>query len=111
MMLQRSLCRLRAGLLDFGHLGGKHSAAARRRCIFCNTATLSVNFHVLCRCSVWQNLTQLVWQFSTIALPETMGEQVVHILSASPEDGHYGAVLALAGSLDRDEGKYWESVS
>ena len=44
-------------------------------------------------------------------MTEAMLEQVVHILRASPGDGHFGAVLALAGSLDRDEGKYWESVS
>ena len=35
-----------------------------------STTTLSVNFHVLCRCSVWQHLTQLVWQFSHVLVPK-----------------------------------------
>ena len=108
MMLQRSLCRLRAGLLDMGHLDRGRSSASRRRCIFCDMPTLSITFHVLCRCEVWSGLRQAIWQLSPVAMPSTMQGQVVHILSASPADAHYCAVLALAGSLDRDEWQFWE---
>ena len=108
MMLQRSLSRLRAGLLDFGHLDRRHSAASRRRCIFCNTATLSVNYHVLCKCSVWMEFRQLIWQMSRVAVPATMQHQVEHIMVASPYEEYYGAVLAFAGSLDSAESKFWE---
>ena len=107
MMLQRSLCRLRAGLLDCGHMDRRRSAASRRRCIFCDAATLSINYHVLCKCSAWADLRHQIWQKSQEEVPALMYDQVIHILGASPDDGHYCAVLALAGSLDREEDKFW----
>ena len=71
--------------------------------------TLSVNSHVICKCEVWRDIRQFVSQSSQIFVPETMDEQVVHILSAALELGPYGAGLALAGSLDRDTDKLWKA--
>ena len=61
LLLQRSLGRLRAGILEFAHLNGSRSNASRRRCIFCEELTLSVNFHVLCVCGVWAEMRAAIW--------------------------------------------------
>ena len=58
---QRSLCRLRGGLITLSHLEVRRSAAQRTRCIFCDEPTLSPTLHVLCRCKRWAAERADVW--------------------------------------------------
>ena len=108
MQLQRSACRLRANLLTFGHLGGKRSAARRQRCVFCEEPHLSSTFHVLCRCTHWEELRRLFWITCGQDTPATQEEQTIFILSSAPGDPSYGVFLAWAGSLDRDTRAFWK---
>ena len=107
LLLQRSLARLRAGLLCFSHLGGRRSSAKRQRCIFCDSSIFSSTFHTLCRCTKWRSMRAVFWQVMQTPIPVPMHEQVVAILGCGPSSPGYGAALAWAGSLDREVDIYW----
>ena len=107
LILQRSLCRLRANLLCFSHLDGRRSQARRQRCILCSEPVLSPTFHVLCRCTHQADLRDLFWSISGTARPESITGQVGIMLACAPGDPGYEALLALAGCLDRDARHFW----
>ena len=107
LMLQRSLCRLRADLISFGHLEGMRTRAKRQRCIFCDMSCLSLTYHVLCRCSMWEEIRAMFWSSCGRVRPESLHSQVLIMLRTTPLQPGYGAVLALAGSLDRDARQFW----
>jgi len=106
LVLQRSMARLRAGLLSFGHVEGRRSSARRRNCIFCNVMCLSINFHVMCTCSHWDMLRRMVWDQAG-PCPTSLEEQVTRLFRMGPGDAGYAEILALAGSLDRECSRFW----
>ena len=110
LLLQRSMARLRAGLLCFGHVEGLRSSAKRRNCIFCNVVCLSINFHVLCKCDRWEELRRKVWDQAGLC-PVSLEEQVTQLFRMGPGDPGNGAVLALAGSLDRECNRFWAGAA
>ena len=109
LMLQRSLSRLRANLICFGHLQHRRSRASRQRCILCNEPSLSLTLHVLCRCEKTAYLRRMCWATSGVDIPESRMEQARKLLHTHPEHPGYGALLAMAGTLDRDSKMYWAS--
>jgi hypothetical protein len=109
-ILQRSLCRLRAGIFCFGHLDGRRSSAKRLRCIFCNMSTLSPLFHVLGRCSHWESLRDLCWNLNRQPKPEAIRDQLTCLFVSGPGHEVYGASLAWAGSLDKEEKEFWSGA-
>ena len=106
LVLQRSHCRLRAGLIRFGHLLGHCSSAKRQRCIFCDTPCLSRRFHVIGRCEKWADIRAMFWTFHG-QVPDSLAEQVLAVLGSRPGHPSYGVALAWAGSLDRDAARFW----
>ena len=104
--LQTSFSRLRAGLLCCSHSHCNHTTAVRSMCIFCSEVCLSINFHVLCRCSRWDHLISLVWSYVASPRPVSQESQVTIILRSGPGDAAYCAVLALAGSLDQETARF-----
>ncbi len=110
-LLLRSLSRLRANILRFGHLDNKQSRASRQRCIFCDTITHSLVFHVMCRCTVWQQQRELFWRTCQVGKPEQLADQVKAMFCSQPKDLSFTAMLHWAGNLDRQEGQFWQNVS
>ena len=51
----------------------------------------------------------MCWATSGVEIPESRMEQARMLLHMHPEHPGYGAVLALAGTLDRDSRMYWAS--
>ena len=64
-------------------------------------------FHILCVFGVWAEVRAAIWNAHQMPRPHSYAEQVTSILSSRPGDSEYGAVLALAGLLDRGSGRYW----
>ena len=98
----RSLCRLRAGLLDLSHRGGKRSAAAVRECIFCAKKTRAPYIHVLGECAVSCN-PSLPASWSGL----TPRDRALAFLSAGPVDAHFTTVSLVAKRIHDDCEMYW----
>ena len=106
MLGQRSLCRLRAGLICFGHSHGARSNARQQACIFCGTLSLSLHFHVLCRCGKWQDARERVWSDIGRAIPERQEAQVLNLFQLGRHDAGYAMLVDWARLLDADSTKY-----
>ena len=66
-----------------------------------------MKFHVLCVCGVWAEMRAAIWNAHLMPRPHSCAEKVTSILSSRPSDSEYGAVLAVAGLLDRGLSRYW----
>ena len=105
---QRALCRLRAGLLRLGHVSGQRSSARRQACIFCNTFSLSMHFHVMCRCTIWEQQRSSVWnQRENSMPPDSMHDQLAALFCTSPGDESYASLVAWARLLDNGVREFW----
>ena len=107
LQLQRSVSRLKANLIRLRHLHGRRSAARRQHCIFCEEATLSVAFHVLCRCPKSAELQRMFWEFCEEPQPESQHGQVLKLFQSGPGMPHYEVLLAWAGSVDKGARDFW----
>ena len=111
LLLQRSLCRLRANLLSLTHLEGRVSRARRQRCILCSQSVLSPTFHVLCSCEHLAEVRSLFWSSAGVARPESVALEAEAMLSCGPSSPAYGAMLAFAGCLDKNARHFWGGES
>ena len=107
LLWQRSLCRLRCGLLRFGHVGGERSSARRQACLFCGTFSLSLHFHVLCRCPCWDEQRHIIWMIIGDSIPGSMESQLSGLFSLSPASESYHHFVSWAAQLDKRVCDFW----
>jgi hypothetical protein len=101
----RSLCRMRAALIELGHIRGKHSRARARQCIFCDKFYSSLTLHVLGECDCWTALrSQLPGSWSQE--PKALSRAVLTVL---PGAAGFAGAATLALAVDSASAKYWLS--
>ena len=97
-----SLCRLRAGLLELGHLRGKKNAAPQIRCIMCEALVRSPYSHVLGECGWLQN-------FDLPSAWDSMSarEAAFRFLTTTPEQQHFPAVARACSAIELAHEAFW----
>ena len=96
------LCRLRAGLLQFGHLHGKQTAAPQSRCILCCALVRNTYSHVLGECGWLQNYDlPISWR----SMPAR--DRAFHFLTATPGQQHFPTVARAARAIDLAHEAFW----
>ena len=99
----RSLCRLRAGLLEFVHLNQKRSVASIRRCCFCDKKVRTSFMHALGECWVSRSADlPLQWQRLEPA------DRMRAFLTTGPRDSWFLAVVATAVKLEHLCIDFWQ---
>ena len=101
----RSLCRLRAGLLNVSHKHLKKSSAKLRKCILCNKATYAPYLHILGECAKTEahRVDMASW-----LVPGSPKEVSLQILRASPPHPGFEEVVALAASIEHLCNDFWQ---
>ena len=107
LLQQRSLCRLRAGLLRLGHVLHAKSSARRQSCIYCDTPCGSLTFHVLAHCEVWSDHRNACWEQVGRAPPSGCAAQIHALFSLRPGGSGFSELLAWAAELDAEAKKFW----
>ena len=107
LMQQRSMGRMRASLIYFGHLLGKRTAAKRQRCIYCGMPGLSLTYHVTCTCEHWSDWRTRFWSRYGKRMPATKLEQVAVIWSSRPGQDGYEAAFSWVANLDKKAMTFW----
>ena len=107
LLQQRSLCRLRAGLLRLGHVRLARSSARRQTCIFCGTLTASLNLHVMTRCNTWAEPRKLCWDKLGQPPPSSLASQTLALFSLRPGEAGYSEFLRWAAEIDEGAKCFW----
>ena len=108
---QKSLKRLRAGAIRMGHVLKRRSRARRQRCIFCDESSLSLTFHVMCRCPKWRDLRDQYWADRVESKPASIAAQVQQMLHTQHTHQAHEVILTWAANIDRDAMEFWAVVS
>jgi hypothetical protein len=108
---QRSWCRLRSGLVDLGHRGGRRTAARWQQCIGCGKVHRSVWIHVFAECPQW-HVERTAMQAGEDSEPD--GSRLafaMRVLQSRPGQQGYPEAVALAAAIERTARTFWAAAA
>ena len=98
----RSLCRLRAGILELAHVNGRRTSASIKSCIFCSKKIRASHLHVLGECHVSQHPS-----FPTAWSHLGPKERSKALLCSTPADEWFSGVCTVARAIEIECFRFW----
>jgi len=105
----RCWCRLRCGLLDLAHLGGRRSAAIHRECIFCRQATRTPLVHCISVCKQWDVQRQAMERHTNSRANEGAFNFTKACLSSTLPSSAAECMVAWSVEIGAGEHDFWNS--
>ncbi|CAE8591239.1 unnamed protein product, partial [Polarella glacialis] len=99
-----SMCRMRAGLVDMGHIEHRRSQAKIRYCIGCNQRVRAALIHALAVCPMWQPERSLLPKCWDTKEPKDLA---LAVLLVSATDPTFSVSVALVVKIARDAAHFW----
>ena len=103
---QRSLCRLRAGLLDLSHRNNRRSNASQRYCIFCGVLTRAPYIHVLGECSFTAQHRSALEVYVPATAPR---EASLNLLCATASQAYFALAVSFASYVEKASCNFWKT--
>ena len=103
----RSLCRLRLGLLQLTHIGGRQSSAKVRLCIACTRPTTCPVAHVLLVCQALSKVREAL-TYTDAWGPADEG-RLSRLLCLEPSAAGFCELVHLARSIDDLAVEFWKN--
>ena len=109
LLMQRSLARLRCGLVKLGHKGGKHTTASVQGCISCCCESSSLWTHVFGECPHWQRPRAEAAAGLSLAPGARSWDIMYGILSCPSDSQAYVVCLSLVHNVVVAAEQFWRS--
>jgi len=110
LRLQRSMCRLRCGLVSLGHRYGKPTSAKVQSCIGCNEDHSNVWVHVFAGCERWSHVRRGAVVALGLEANIRSWDTMYAILSCDSSSSAYAVCLEFVGLVVAAADEFWKCV-